>query len=776
MALTDGEAAVGSHLSPSIMKHVVALCALAVGVLGTVGCAPIRSGALAPTAGLRTAGPFASAPAANTAPAPTGAAGSSATQPPLLNVSEPMPGAPAAAALSEARLVQGRCENAAESVKQRAQALIREMHDKVDAQYAAYQQRQPECWRQYRENEEYWRQIKLGQGWVGQGFSATGAGCGAISTGQGYGSGDGRLGGSHVTLTPRAAASASKTNNQVASVDEADIVKTDGRYVYLLLNGALRILDALKPRVLSVTKFSGEVKELFVEGDRAVVYVSQGGSGAPACQYGYDCTFAGDGSSTRLIVLDVSDRRAPKVRRQLDFSGSLLAARRIGNAVHTVLSDRDVTLLPYQTWFEDLPECGVLDSAVKKRVARLKERNESAIVAATKAWFPTIKDQGRERALCDNLWRTQLADGDAFTTLVSFDVTEDALPVTATTLQSRPGAVFASAGALYLSVPHQRASSQGGRWYSFYPAAPELSEIHKFQIGPEANETRYLGSGVVQGHVLNQFALDEWHGYLRVATTRGRVPEPGVESALTILAAGKGGNLVQVGSVEHLAPGEDIRAVRFDDDRGYLVTFKKTDPLFVLDLQQPAHPVLLGELEIPGFSTYLQRIDAGRLLSIGFDANDEGDFANFDGLLLQLFDVRSATEPKLLFRQKIGTRGSSSEAALDHLAFNYFAEKSVLAIPATVCDGGGDGANGSLVAFSGLLLYAVDAKTGFTRLGGIDHGAEGGDCSGFWSHSTSAVKRSVFLGDLVYSIATDRVKVQKLDQLGRDVADLAMTP
>jgi hypothetical protein len=102
-----------------------------------------------------------------------------------------------------------------------------------------------------------------------------------------------------------------------------------------------------------------------------------------------------------------------------------------------------------------------------------------------------------------------------------------------------------------------------------------------------------------------------------------------------------------------------------------------------------------------------------------------------------------------------------------------------LAVPqhvATVCDGDGDGVNGSLVAFSGLLLYAVAAKTGFTRLGGIDHGAEGGDCAGFGSHSTSAVKRSVFLGDLVYSIATDRVKVQKLDQLGADVADLAMTP
>jgi uncharacterized secreted protein with C-terminal beta-propeller domain len=270
--------------------------------------------------------------------------------------------------------------------------------------------------------------------------------------------------------------------------------------------------------------------------------------------------------------------------------------------------------------------------------------------------------------------------------------------------------------------------------------------------------------------------MDEWYGYLRVATTRGRVPDPRVESAVSILAEGEGGNLARVGAVEHIAPSEDIRAVRFDDDRGYVVTFKKTDPLFVVDLGEPAQPRVLGELKIPGFSTYIHRIDPDHLLSIGFDANDHGSFAYFDGVILQLFDVKDPTDPRLVHKEKIGTRGSSSEAATDHLAFNWFPDQALLAIPMTICEGGGDGRHGNLMAFSGLLVYGVDLERGFTRLGGVDHGTKGAQCGTWWSNANSVVKRSLFLDDLVYSIAMDRVKVQNMNRFGEDLADLALLP
>ncbi len=144
------------------------------------------------------------------------------------------------------------------------------------------------------------------------------------------------------------------------------------------------------------------------------------------------------------------------------------------------------------------------------------------------------------------------------------------------------------------------------------------------------------------------------------------------------------GGLTRVGAIDQIAPGEDIRSVRFDGDRGYVVTFKKTDPLFVMDLFEPRRPKILGELKIPGFSTYIHRIDPEHLLSIGFDANDHGAFAYYDGVILQLFDVKSRIDPKLVHKEKIGTRGSSSEAATDHLAFNYLASEGLLAVPMTI--------------------------------------------------------------------------------------------
>jgi hypothetical protein len=426
----------------------------------------------------------------------------------------------------------------------------------------------------------------------------------------------------------------------------------------------------------------------------------------------------------------------------------------------------------YSTWPDGLEECGTPEATVRAKFAALKIENERKLRAATPT-FPTMIDRGQKTALCGTLLRSPADDGQAYTTVVSFDLARDDEAPTTATLESRPGAVYASQDALYVAVSHRK--SGGGRWYSFASASDEVSDVHKFRIGKSPRDTRYVASGVVPGHVLNQFAMDELGGGLRIATTRGKVPDPKVESAVSVLAEAPGGALVRVGAVDHLAPGEDIRAVRFDGDRGYVVTFKKTDPLFVIDLADPARPGVLGELKIPGFSTYLHRIDRDHLMSIGFDADDHGDFAYFDGLLLQLFDVTKPTEPKLLHRAKLGTRGSSSEAATNHLAFNYLPERGLLAVPMTLCEGGGDGRHGAL-SFSGLVLFDVSLEKGFARLGAVDHGKPGASCSGWWSNASSQVKRSVFLDDLVWSIALDRAKVQRMSALGADVADLPLSP
>ena len=649
------------------------------------------------------------------------------------------------------------------------------MRAEVDASFQHWVQSQPECWSDYQRRAEEARAEMMAASGMYNSYGSGGLGISGVGSGYGSGIGLGSVAsGASVSASgssaPRRAASASGTNNQVVGVDEADIVKSDGRYVYFAMNGALRIVEAMNPRVLSTTKLPGNVREMFVQEDRAVVYVNVG-TATKRCTYGYDCTFAGDGSSTRIIVIDLHDRRAPRILRTLELSGSLMAARRIGNTIHTVVADGDSPFPAYETWPPELETCGTREPAVRAKFAQLKRDNEQKLRALRP--FATLRESGADRQLCSGLLRTGFSDGKAMTTIVSFDLRDDVTPAVTATVQSRPGAVFASANALYLSVGHRRHEA-GGRWYSFYRSVDEASEIHKFRIGASPKETGYVGSGIVPGRVLNQFSMDEWYGYLRVATTRGRVPDPNASSAVSVLAEGSGGNLVRVGAIEGIAPGEDIRAVRFDDDRGYIVTFKKTDPLFVIDLHNPAQPAILGELKIPGFSTYMHRIDPDHLLSIGLDANDHGNFAYFDGVILQLFDVRNPTEPKLIHKEKIGTRGSSSEAVTDHLAFNYFAEKGLLAIPMTVCEGGGDGTFGSTLAFSGLLVYNVSVSDGFTRLGGVDHGTHGADCNTWWSNANSAVKRSLFLDDLVYSIATDRVKVQRMGHFGQDLADISL--
>ncbi|HSO32837.1 MAG TPA: beta-propeller domain-containing protein [Labilithrix sp.] len=704
--------------------------------------------------------------------------------PPPPVVTAPMKGEPAAASLKETRLEVSSCEAA---TLDEAEGRVRAMRAAVDQSFRSWHDQQPGCWESMR--EEYrmrkeeeaaaaaWGAGGLGLSGVGAGGGGRGEGIGlgSIGTvGHGAGTGSGRLHGEHASSAAVAQAkTASGTNNQVASVDEADIVKTDGRYVYIASNGALQIVEAMNPRMVSVTKLHGTtVRELFVKGDRAVVYTSNGAV-RPRCTYGYDCAFGGDGSTTNIIVLDIANRAEPKVVRELELSGSLMAARRIGDAVHTVVADGDSQAPAFETWPSGMQACGNPEKTVREKFARLKADNERKIRAQTST-FPTLREQGRETRLCNGLLRTPLHDGKAFTSVVSFDLASDHSAPTSATLQSRPGVVFASADALYLSVVHRKQGAAGAPWYSFYPSVDEASEIHKFSLGSSGTATRYVGSGVVPGHVLNQFAMDEWYGYLRVATTRGRVPDPKVSSSISILAPTPGGNLVRVGAIDKIAPGEDIRSVRFDDDRGYIVTFKKTDPLFVVDLAQPSSPAILGELKIPGFSTYLHRLDPDHLLSIGFDANDHGDFAYFDGVILQLFDVKEPTRPKLVHKEKIGSRGSSSQAATDHLAFNYLPEQGLLALPMTICEGGGDGQFGGTLAFSGLLVYDVDLEKGFTRLGGVDHGTKGVSCSTWWSKASSAVKRSVFLDDLVYSIADDRVKVQRMEKFGVDVADLAL--
>jgi hypothetical protein len=285
-----------------------------------------------------------------------------------------------------------------------------------------------------------------------------------------------------------------------------------------------------------------------------------------------------------------------------------------------------------------------------------------------------------------------------------------------------------------------------------------------------AGGVRYVGSHPIRGHVLNQFSMDEQASVLRVATSSGRVPDPGASSNITTLGEGQDG-FEMLGELTGLAPSEDIRSVRFDGNRGFVVTFKKTDPLFVIDLQNPATPNVLGELKIPGFSTYMHRLDENHLLAVGFDADDQGSFAYFDGIQIQIFDVTDLANPTLLHKTVVGTRGSGSEALMNHLAFNYFASRGLLALPMTICEGGDNGVYGDQLTFAGLMVFDVSLESGITERGRLPfvdaeqaNGA-GATCGTWWANSTSLVKRSIFMEDFAYGISDTLLKVAQVDAL-----------
>lgn len=603
----------------------------------------------------------------------------------------------------------------------------------------------------------------------------------------------------------------STTNTQVAGVDEADFVKNDDQYIYVLADARFTIIDAwpaAEAHVVSSIPVEGEPKKLYVHDDRAVIYSSLdplqvaddpglwwGGGLAPIangyydpseCTYGYDCDFRGDGRGLHVTIFDIEDKSSPKLQRESELNGSYLNSRRVGSVVYTAITFPEVTLPGVKYWPEGLLDdfgysCEPPDldeNQVKVAFALLRLTNRALIEESSiHDYLPSIRDTRyvngdriEEDGLlnrCEGFYLSNARDGRQFLSLLSFDMTElDALNTT--TIVGRPGAVYANERSLYVAVRHDHSAMPV--WYFDDPEQrPEATTVHKFRLYPGSIATEYRGSGVVKGRILNQFAMDEHDEHLRIATTTGHLPSPDVHSTMSVLRDVEG-ELLVAGDVDGIAPTEDIRSVRFDGDVGFVVTFKKTDPLFVFDLSKADAPKIRGELKIPGFSTYMHLMDDSHLLTIGYDADDQGSFAWFQGVQLQIINVADLEDPRLIHKEVIGTRGSTSEATTNHLAFNYFGSRDLLAIPMTICEGSGSGGSyAHEMTFGGLLVYNVTTGEGFDLLGGVPHATpqSGPDywsaCGNWWTNSNSLVQRSIFMESYVYSIAPDKINVAHID-------------
>ena len=320
--------------------------------------------------------------------------------------------------------------------------------------------------------------------------------------------------------------------------------------------------------------------------------------------------------------------------------------------------------------------------------------------------------------------------------------------------------------------------------------------IHKFSLG---KEIAYLGKGIVPGTVLNQFSMDEYNGYFRIATTTessgGRDLIFAVGAAETASGSLReepeqlkqknhvfvlNGKLETVGKLTDLAPGERIYSARFMGDRLYLVTFKNTDPLFAIDLSDPANPRVLGQLKIPGYSNYLHPYDETHIIGLGKDAVPakqgefgDSDFAWYQGLKLSLFDVSDASAPKEVASYKIGDRGSDSYALHEHKAFLFAKNKNGLLVipvlearidPAKYPQGVEPSSYGDYI-FQGAYVFNVGLEKGFTLKGRVSHAApEELAKSGYYWGGTD-VQRSAYIENVLYTVSNRFVKASDLDSL-----------
>jgi hypothetical protein len=588
----------------------------------------------------------------------------------------------------------------------------------------------------------------------------------------------------------------SETNTQVEGVDEADIVKTDGYYIYALSGSRLFVVDSWPATDLSLKKsieIEGYTHEMFVSDGRAVVFsqtddptFTAPSHCAETENYYYDCW--SPRSFTKITVIDAITGE-PSVARELFVEGYYNTSRRYEDLVRVVLSNWNDYMywsLP-QVW-EYLDKLSTNDQYWWD--SSKSESRKQAILGAILDWRADAHAEINDTTLEDWVPRRYERDGDelaaiapdcagfflpqpglvdyGMTQIVGFDLAAPTATPTQSAVAGYTHAVYSSADALVL------AQWDWSGWYRAYLEGADryetLSFLHRFELGSNGS-TSYQGSASIEGNVNNQFSLDEKDGILRVAASYSSWPVDWESTATTLqnnrvyTLAPEGDRLKQLGSTGPLAEGESIQSVRFVGDIGYVVTFRQVDPLFAIDLSDPANPTVLGELKIPGFSTYMHPIDDDHLLTIGYDATDEGAVT---GMALQIFDVSDPTAPALAHKHMLDSSWGYSEAAWNHKAFTFYPHLGTLAFPYSSWGENWD------TYRSSLEVFHVDVEDGFEKLGSIAHTDLVKDmCGGFteeWEKQNCAqgwgeVRRGVFIEDNVYSISYGGIVAHDLEDL-----------
>ena len=635
----------------------------------------------------------------------------------------------------------------------------------------------------------------------------------------------------------------SGTNNQESGVDEADFLKTDGFHIYML-NGQLLLIMGV-PEFGNLTLESnltieGNPTQMMIEGDRLVISSSIYYWNLPEDSdlrnlMSEEVTVEGDSvgddkdddtgdwestytytkvqNLVKYTVVDITNRSSPVIEKEMYIEGNYHTARMVDGTVRSVThlwtyfdEIRTWVNLPDDYWSED-----DLDKRMdiwNESVDQTVSHNEGVISELTLDDFVPHIYEMRDGEIfthpltyekCTEFSASADSAGRGFTTIMTIRMLDDEASLEVDHITSSWAHVYSSKDTLVLAEP-----ANDMWWFWRNSDWEDATNIHSFDIS-DSNHTTYVASGRVEGTVNDQFSISEHNGDIRVASTSDnwgmwwRLAEfddngdpvwSGPTNQISILTDDGEGYLDQIGYIGGIAEGETIWSARFVGDRGYLVTFMNIDPLWVLDLSDPYEPVILGELHVPGVSTYIHPIDEDNLLTIGIAGGQDGLGLDWSTTQVSLFDVSNTSSPTLadtipltpaytdencMDIMTCGWSWSYSEATYEHKAFNYWSPESLLAVPLSTHRYVYDQieVEGRVYSYSGyqyvsmLKMIEVDTENGtLSNHGDVEHSGfyneEG--LSSWWSGSTS-IRRSIFMGDYVYSFSGGGATVHRTADL-----------
>jgi uncharacterized secreted protein with C-terminal beta-propeller domain len=602
----------------------------------------------------------------------------------------------------------------------------------------------------------------------------------------------------------------STTNVQVAGVDEPDFVKNDGKYIYVISGQTLAIVDAypaVSASVVSKTVIGDSPKDIFIDGNRLVLFTtgtderdtsSSGTSASPAglrkeMPYYYRSSLP----VTHAIFYDISDRAHPKVLKDYTIDGDYIDARLIGSNLYLVTREQistydmdritvpamregTTTVIAPDVYYFDNPErqyafttiSSFDTSSAKEKEAKtylvgsgnLLYVSENAMYITYQKYHNIYRPMGTVPAIAPvNLIDSAIAasgsgKAPAGTAVSSPVLWEDFNKMT----EAQKQAYIADMKNREQELIRNQEIDQ------------TTTAIHKIAIRNGA--ITYVARGDVPGILESQFSMDEYKNNLRVATTSSVYTTRGSYEYNNVFVLDAG--METIGSLTHIAEQEKIYSTRFIGDRLYMVTFKRIDPFFVIDLASPTSPKILGKLKIPGYSDYLHPYDATHIIGIGKETgtNDWGGVST-KGLKLALFDVSDVEHPAQIDKVEIGDAGTDSAALSDHKAFLFDKAKNLLVIPARVVR--------SQVAVSdkygmtqqniwyGAYVFGVTPESGFTLRGTVEHGT-GSDRYYSYGSSQNEVKRSLYIGDVLYTLSPKQIKANSLAAINTTISTIPL--